>query len=117
MTPKKPPVITKVSWHTKRPGNPDPPARYYLQYWEITNFLQTNGLTQHQLAESLADINDDFEIRSADLTEEGFQFMRTGYQKWLRMLDRGGDPSDTHILEKELAKLRGTSGVVAKEDK
>jgi len=42
-----------------------------------------------------------------DLTVEGLEFMRTGYQKWLRMLDRGGDPSDTRILERELAKQRG----------
>lgn len=57
-------------------------------------------------------ITDSFEIRSDELTEEGLEFMRTAYQKWLRMLDRGGDPSDTRILEKELAKQRGTSGSV-----
>ena len=107
MTKKMPLVITRVAWHTKRPGNPDPPERYYLQYWILADFLQRNRLTERPLAGALADIDDEFEIRSSDLTDEGFEFMRTGYQKWLRMLDRGGDPSDTRILDKELAHMRG----------
>jgi hypothetical protein len=77
-----------------------------LEYWTISDFLQRSCLTTRELAASPNDITDDFEIRSDDLTPEGLQFMRTGYQKWLRMLDRGGDPSDTRILERELAKQR-----------
>ncbi len=100
-------VVSRVSWHTKRPGNPDPPEFFYRWFWTITNFLQENGLVSRQLAASQSAINDDFEIRSDDLTDEGLEFMRKGYQKWLRMLDRGGDPSDTRILERELAKQRG----------
>lgn len=100
-------VITRVDWHTKRPGNPDPPERYYSMHWHLTDFLQRHGLTKRVLASSLTDITDDSQIHTDDLTDEGFEFMRSGYQKWLRALDRGKDPTDTRILEKELAKLRG----------
>jgi hypothetical protein len=109
MSQTKPFVIGKVSWDTKRPGNPTPPEFYYREYWVLTDFLQRNNLTVRSIAGSLCDITDDFEIRSDDLTEEGLQFMRTGYQKWLRMLDSGGDPSDTKILEREFARQRGAS--------
>jgi hypothetical protein len=73
----------------------------------LAEFLQRNRLTTRQLASSEADVTDEFAIMVDDLTVEGLEFMRTGYQKWLRMLDRGGDPSDTRILERELAKQRG----------
>lgn len=102
-------TIGRVSWSTQRKGDPLPFDRVSLEYWTVSDFLQRHALTMRQLASSLADITDDFEIRSDDLTAEGLQFMRTGYQKWLRMLDRGGDPSDTRILEKELSKLRGAA--------
>lgn len=103
----KPFIVGKVAWDTKRHGNPTPPEFYYREYWALTDFLQRNQLTVRKLAHSLAEVTDDFEIRSDDLTEEGLQFMRTGYQKWLRKLDRGDDPADTRILETELAKQRG----------
>lgn len=99
-------VIGKVAWDTKRQGNLTPPEFYYREYWILTDFLQRNELTVRKLANSLSEITDDFEIRSDDLSDEGVQFMRKGYQKWQRMLDRGGDPSDTRILEAELAKQR-----------
>ena len=73
----------------------------------LAEFLQRNRLKTRQLASSEADVTDEFAIMVDDLTVEGLEFMRTGYQKWLRMLDRGGDPSDTRILERELAKQRG----------
>jgi hypothetical protein len=103
----KPFTIGRVSWSTQRKGDPLPFSRVALEYWVLSSFLQRNSLTLRQLAQSQADITDDFEIRSDDLTAEGLEFMRKGYQKWLRMLDRGGDPSDTRILERELAKQRG----------
>lgn len=103
----KPRAFTKVSWHIMRVGNPDPPARYYREYWILADFLQRNELVKRPLVSSQSEVTDDFEILFDDLTEEGLQFMRAGYQKWLRMLDRGGDPSDTRILDKELAKQRG----------
>lgn len=103
----KPFTIGRVAWSTQRKGDPIPFDRVALEYWTISDFLQRNDLTVRQLAGSLSDITNNFEIRSDDLTEEGLHFMRTGYQKWLRMLDRAGDPSDLRILDKELAKQRG----------
>lgn len=103
----KPFTICRVSWLTKRPGGNYSVDWVSQKFWTLTDFLQRSSLTVRTLAHSPSDITDDFEIRSDDLTEEGLQFMRTGYQKWLRMLDRGGDPSDIRILDKELAKQRG----------
>jgi len=101
-------TIGRVSWSTQRKGDALPLERVALEYWIVCDFLRRHRLAVRQLAESQSDITDDFEIRSDDLTDEGLQFMRTGYQKWLSMLDRGGDPSDIHILERELTKLRKT---------
>lgn len=103
----KPFTVCRVSWLTNRPGGHYSLAWVSRKFWFLTDFLQRNDLTVRPLAGSLSDITDEFEIRSDDLTEEGLQFMRTGYQKWLRMLDRAGDPSDLRILDKELAKQRG----------
>lgn len=102
-------TLCRVSWLTQRPGGDYPLEWVVRQFWAVSDFLQRHNLTVRPLANSISDITNDFEIRSDDLTEEGLLLMRTGYRKWLRALDRGGDPSDTTILQKELAKQRDAS--------
>jgi hypothetical protein len=54
-----------------------------------------------------AEVDDDeFAIRSSDVTPEGLAVIREGYDRWCNALDRGTPPSKTTILEKALAKVR-----------
>jgi hypothetical protein len=43
------------------------------------------------------------------VTAEGLQFMKQGYQKWLKAIDRGKPPDDDAILKRELAKQRASA--------
>jgi hypothetical protein len=75
--------------------------------WAFVQFLQSNGLSVRKLAASRDEVDDDeFSIIADDLTPLGFAVVKASHDKWLRSIDRGCDPSDTRILEKELAKQR-----------
>jgi hypothetical protein len=70
------------------------------------NFLQGHGLTTRTLLAAGDEVTADTKIWKSDLTEEGVSFVRRAEQKWLRAIDRGKAPTNTKMLEKELAKLR-----------
>ena len=44
----------------------------------LVNFLQSNGMTIRPLVNSVAQITDDFELRSRQLTYDGILFLRGG---------------------------------------
>lgn len=71
-------------------------------------FLQDHGLVRKTLCESVPTIPDEFKVYLRDLTPEGYELHRTGYQKWLDYLDRSidSDPANIKALEKALTKLR-----------
>ena len=98
-------VIDKVEWHTRVVGNPETREPVIERFWSVIQFLRANELLVSPLAESRSEIGDEFCIRSTDLTAEGLQLMRSGYDRWLKRIDRGGDPADTRILGAELEKL------------
>lgn len=105
-------TIDKVSWHTLRPGNPDPPELTIRRFYNITKFLQDNNLTVRTIMRNIDDVDDEFELKTEDLTEEGFALMKGTYEKWLRKFDRTGESSDMRVLERALKTLReGKSGV------
>lgn len=51
-------------------------------------FFQDNGLLTRKLVDTPESITEDFEWRKSDLTELGSLLFKTGYQAWLRALDR-----------------------------
>lgn len=69
-------------------------------------FLQSNGLTRRTLLTSKDEIDDEFQLHSDDMTEEGMLLLGVAYEKWLTKVDNGMDPSDVRILEKALVKIR-----------
>jgi len=97
-------VIDRVSWHTQR--NPEWRERIYLRFWVVVDFLQKNKLTKRQLLSGPADVKEDFNISTADLTEYGLVLMKKPYDKWLKSLSKGKDVRNVAMLEKELAKIR-----------
>ena len=99
-------VIFRASGLTRRVGLEDFRDHSFRHLFTILDFLQRNGLAREPLIASFEDMNDDTELRSDQLTDEGIAFMRTGYQRWLAKLDRGGDPADYAFLDRQLRKMR-----------
>lgn len=101
-------VVFKVSWLTQAPGLERDRDVTVQQFFQVTKFLQDNGLVQRELMKDPADITDDFTLNSDDLTDDGLAVMRAAYHKWLGKVDNGMSPEDWSILEKALKKVRGT---------
>lgn len=99
-------VISKLSWHTDRPGNEELVDDYRLYFFSLVKFFQDNGLTHRVIVDDLDTMSNDAELRSSDLTGLGQQLVKFGYVKYQRHFDSGGDPRDVSILEKELGKLK-----------
>jgi hypothetical protein len=101
-------TIDKVSWHTSVEGNPETPDRVKQRFRIVAEFLQQNGLTHASLLPLNQDPADDFEIRSSDLTEDGLEIMKRGYDKWLKkVVNQNKDITDVRILQKALQEIRG----------
>jgi hypothetical protein len=84
------------------------------RFWVFVSFLQRNGLTTRMVAESFEAVSEASCLKRSDLTNEGLLIAKTGYQKWLRALDRRKTKTveDVAILERSLSKLRGVDGKV-----
>lgn len=98
-------IIDQVSWHTKVQGNPESRDHIVTRFWVVADFLQRNGLTARVVVSQRADIDDDFAIRSDDLTEKGLSLMKKVYDKWLTKVDEGLPLTDMSMFEKALLKL------------
>jgi hypothetical protein len=99
-------AIDKVSWHTQVEGNTESPERVRRRFKIIADFLQCHGLTVRELLPPGEEPQDDFAIHTSDLTGEGFQVIKKGYDKWLKKVDRGKDPQDLGVLFKALHEVR-----------
>jgi len=87
-------------------GNSEDREHVVKRFLAISLFLRDNGLLARRLAERPEEIDDDYCIRSSDLTSEGLSVLRAGYDRWLGRIDRGGDPGNTSSLARELNKIR-----------
>ena len=93
-------IIDKVSWHTSTPGNTENLDQIVRRFYHIVKYLQDNQLTNRTLLIDLSDVDDEFALRSEDLTEEGLSLMKAAYDKWLRKVDQTMDSSDLRIMER-----------------
>lgn len=94
-------VIENLGWYVGKGLQHDPKVKLKT----LALFLQEYGLATRQLVDPALDLPDDFQISSADVTERGLQFLKGGYQKWIKSIDRGRDPADASLLKRELEKL------------
>lgn len=94
-------IVEKLSWYVGKDLRHDPRVKFKT----LAVFLQQNGLTTRQLVNPDGELGDDFAISSADVTQRGLTFLKGGYQKWAKSIDRGGDPADVSMLRRELSKL------------
>lgn len=100
-------TIDKMSWHIKIKDNPETPENIIKRFKIIVSFLQRNDLVTHVLLKPNEEPSDDFSIRSSDLTEEGLEVMKKGYDKWLKkVVNKRKDLNDLGILEKALKNIR-----------
>ncbi len=99
-------TIDQVSWHTKRQENPERREQTINRFYKLTKFLQYNHITKEIMLNNINNINDKFKINTEDLTDDGYDFMRAAYEKWLRRVDRTMNYSDVRILERALKTLR-----------
>ncbi len=91
-------TITKVGWHTRAPGDAESRERVLKRFRVLLQFLQENKLLQRELPSPDAELDDDFAIKASDLTDVGLEVMREAYDRWLKKVDAGMEPSDTSIL-------------------
>lgn len=99
-------TIDKVSWHTSVQGNPETEKYVVERIWHFVDFLQRNHLMQQDLAENIDDIDDEFSIKASHLNDEGIFIVKKCYDRWLTKVDKGGNPNDMGIFERQLIKIR-----------
>jgi hypothetical protein len=99
--PNAPFVVEKLAWYINRDLRHDPRVKLKT----LALFLQDNGLTTRQLIDGNDELKDTFQITSDDLTERGLRFIKSGYQKWIKSVDRGSDPNDPAFLQRAISKL------------
>jgi hypothetical protein len=100
--------IDAVAWHTQVQGNPESREHICERFQALSVFLRARGL----LSREIVPIGEAFVLHSDDLTDEGLLLMKAAYDKWLKRMSRGADPSDVAPLEKALTKLRGEQRAV-----
>lgn len=99
-------TIDCVSWHTNQKGNLETREETIERFRVLADFLESQGLTNGPLMRAGETVDDNFAIRTSNLTPLGREVMKQGYNRWLSHIDRGGDPKETRILEKALAACK-----------
>lgn len=100
-------TIDKVAWHTRVVDNPETPEMVRKRFMSIVSFLQTNNLTKRILLKPGEEPSNEFAISTEDLTDQGIEVMKKGYDKWLkRTVNKRKDVSDMTILVDVLATLK-----------
>lgn len=99
-------AVDRVSWYLNVKGTTETLEVVRLRFAALVNFLQENDLTRRPLIENKDAINEDFEISSSDVTEEGLLVLKKAHAKWLAGIDKGKSPTDVKVLIKELNNIR-----------
>lgn len=97
-------TILKIGWFTQRIGA-TPEAEVHAFYRALVNYLQAHQLTVHLVLEKDGPLTDESKLMYSDLTSKGFRLYQRAEQKWLKGIDRGKDPTDMSVFDKELARL------------
>lgn len=100
-------TIDRVSWHTKVEGNTESRESIIARFTVLFDFLYKNELLAGKI--NMPSMDDNFEINSDDLTDEGMSVVKRAYDKWLAKIDKGMDPTNVSILQKALNDVRSRS--------
>lgn len=69
----------------------------------LAKFFDDHGLSTRRLTASDGTVDRNFVLRSTDLTPEGLEVVRKGWEKWHR---QAKTPEDVRPLEKALRSIR-----------
>ena len=99
-------TVTNIQWHIQRIGQNVSIDKLIREYSIFAQFLESHSLVLRKLTDSNGSIDVNFKLMRSDLTENGFKFCQTGYQKYLSSLDRGTDiDKASKLLYKYFEKL------------
>ena len=99
-------VIDEVAIHYNVLKNKVYRDRVITRFATFISFLQQHGLTSHQLLDAGELPTTATRIMRSDLTDEGWTLVTEGYDKWLKAMNNGLDPTDTSLLVSSLGKIR-----------
>jgi hypothetical protein len=71
----------------------------------LARFLDENALSTRRLTTADGSVDRSFVLRSTDITPEGLQLIRKGYENWER---QAKTPEDVRPLEKALRSIRSS---------
>ena len=69
-------------------------------------FLQDHGLTTREVLGPDETPDENTAVLRRDLTDEGWEFIKSAQDKWFHAVDQGTSPEDTSLLKQTLIKLR-----------
>ena len=95
-------TIDKVGWHTKTQGNPETKESIDARFKTICSFLNENSMTVTDIFIPKTELSDGFELTTNQLTEQGMEYIKRVYDKWLKRIDNGASPLDTTYLTKQM---------------
>jgi hypothetical protein len=101
-------TIVDVEAHLAATKNRRLQAGAIVLFTTLVRFLQDNELSTRVLLADQEDVAPTFLLKRSDLTDEGFIFLQAALHKWVGAIEAAKcPPSDTTILERQLAKIRG----------
>lgn len=74
----------------------------------FVDFMQENDLTTREILSADQPVTGALRIWSTDLTDDGMAVVKTGFDKWLRSLDKGTDVKNISILNNALKKVKSS---------
>ena len=85
---KKTMIFDDISVHIRANKNTEYQSRVIDRFDVFTKFLTNSKFTKVNLHEEFLSNPKSFKIQSEQLTEDGMQWMKNNYDKWLRKIDR-----------------------------
>ncbi|RZJ90568.1 MAG: hypothetical protein EOO60_08820 [Hymenobacter sp.] len=98
-------IIFKVGWLTQVRGNESRIEHIHTIVKSLLGYLQKHQLVVQPILEIGEPITDELKLMRSNLTDRGFRLYKQAEQKWLKGIDRGRDPTNMGVFDRELAKL------------
>jgi hypothetical protein len=74
-------------------------------YRALVYYFQEHQLTVRLVLAGDERLTDESKLMRSDVTDKGFLLYQRTEQRWLKAIDRGKNPSDMSLFDKELTKL------------
>ena len=93
--------LENVATHVRASFDAVPDETVRLHYYRYIEFLQRQGYLLRRIATSPSDVTLETELRSDDLTPEGYRFVQYSHDRWIgRILKYADTPGENGYLAK-----------------